>query len=105
VAVAVYVVSFMLLRALSRYREYAADRGAAVLTGRPSALASALLALNDRMASIPTRDLRTAAQMNAFFIIPARQKSWLMHVFATHPSIEKRIAALARYEEQLQRGA
>jgi heat shock protein HtpX len=103
VSVAVYVVSFMLLRALSRYREYAADRGAAVLTGRPSALASALLALNDRMGTIPTKDLRTAAQMNAFFIIPARQKAWVMRFFATHPPIEKRVAALARYEEQLQR--
>jgi heat shock protein HtpX len=103
VSVAVYVISFMLLRALSRYREYAADRGAAVLTGRPSALASALLALNDRMGTIPTKDLRTAAQMNAFFIIPARQKAWVMRFFATHPPIEKRIAALARYEEQLQR--
>ena len=105
VSVAVYVISFMLLRALSRYREYAADRGAAVLTGRPSALSSALLALNDRMQAIPTRDLRTAAQMNAFFIIPARPKTWVMHLFATHPPIEKRIAALARYEEQLQRRA
>ena len=103
VSVAVYVVSFMLLRALSRYREYAADRGAAVLTGRPSALASALLALGDRMGTIPTKDLRTAAQMNAFFIIPARQKAWVMRFFATHPPIEKRIAALARYEVLLQR--
>jgi heat shock protein HtpX len=103
VSVAVYAVSFMLLRALSRYREYAADRGAAVLTGRPSALASALLTLNERMSAIPTKDLRAAAQMNAFFIIPARQKAWLMSLFATHPPIEKRVAALARYEEQLQR--
>ncbi len=103
VSVAVYAVSFMLLRALSRYREYAADRGAAVLTGRPSALASALLALNERMGTIPTKDLRAASQMNAFFIIPARQKAWLASLFATHPPIEKRLAALARYEEQLQR--
>ena len=102
VSVAVYVVSFILLRALSRYREYAADRGAAILTGRPSALASALLTLNDRIGTIPTKDLRTVAQMNAFFIIPARQKAWLMSVFATHPPVEKRVAALASYEEQLQ---
>lgn len=105
VSVAVYVVSFMLLRALSRYREYAADRGAAVLTGRPSALAAALLVLNERMTSIPTKDLRSAAQMNAFFIVPAHQKAWLMSLFATHPPLEKRLAALARYEKQLQRRA
>lgn len=103
VSVAVYVISFMLLRALSRYREYAADRGAAVLTGRPSALSSALLVLNDRMGSIPSKDLRAATQMNAFFIIPTRQKQWTMGLLATHPPIEKRVAALARYEEQLQR--
>ena len=103
VSVAVYAISFMLLRALSRYREFAADRGAAVLTGRPSALSSALLLLNDRIGSIPSKDLRTATQMNAFFIIPTRQKQWLMGLFATHPPIEKRVAALARYEEQLQR--
>ncbi len=102
VSVAVYVISFMLLRALSRYREYAADRGAAVLTGRPSALSSALLLLNDRMGSIPSKDLRTATQMNAFFIIPTPQKQWMMGLLATHPPIEKRVAALARYEEQLQ---
>ncbi len=103
VSVAVYAISFMLLRALSRYREFAADRGAAVLTGRPSALSSALLLLNDRIGAIPSKDLRTATQMNAFFIIPTRQKQWLMGLFATHPPIEKRVAALARYEEQLQR--
>ncbi len=102
VSVVVYVVSFVLLRALSRYREYAADRGAAVLTGRPSALSSALLKISGTMERIPQRDLRTATQMNAFFIVPARRKGSLMSVFATHPPLEKRIAALSRLEAQLQ---
>ena len=69
----------------------------------PSALSSALLLLNDRMGSIPSKDLRAATQMNAFFIIPTRQKQWMMGLLATHPPIEKRVAALARYEAQLQR--
>jgi heat shock protein HtpX len=102
VSVVVYVVSFVLLRALSRYREYAADRGAAVLTGRPSALSSALLKISGTLERIPARDLRTASQMNAFFIVPARRKGSLMSIFATHPPLEKRIAALSRLESQLQ---
>jgi heat shock protein HtpX len=102
VSVAVYAISFMLLRALSRYREYAADRGAAVLTGRPSALSSALLKINGTMERVPSRDLRSAAAMNAFFIVPARPKGSLRNLFATHPPIEKRIAALSRLESQLQ---
>jgi heat shock protein HtpX len=103
-SVVVYVISFVLLRALSRYREYAADRGAAVLTGRPSALSSALMKISGRLEQIPDRDLRTATQMNAFFIVPARRKgnSSIMNVFATHPPLEKRIAALSRLEGQLQ---
>jgi heat shock protein HtpX len=102
VSVAVYAISFMLLRALSRYREYAADRGAAVLTGRPSALSSALLKISGTMQRVPTRDLRSAATMNAFFIVPARPKGSLRNLFATHPPIEKRIEALNRLESQLQ---
>jgi len=102
VSVAVYAISFMLLRALSRYREYAADRGAAVITGRPSALSSALLKIDGAMQRIPSRDLRSAATMNAFFIVPAGAKGSLTNLFATHPPIEKRIAALSRLEAQLQ---
>lgn len=102
-AVGVYAVSFMLLRALSRYREYAADRGAAVLTGRPSALASALMTLEQSMIKIPSKDLR-AAELNAFFIIPVRAKNSVTALFATHPPVQKRIEALARYEAQLQQG-
>jgi heat shock protein HtpX len=102
VAAAVYAISFMLLRALSRYREFAADRGSAVLTGRPSALASALLKISGNMEWIPGRDLRTVEGMSAFFIVPARAKNSLMNLFADHPPLEQRLAALERLESQLQ---
>ena len=102
VSVLVYAISFVLLRALSRYREFAADRGSAILTGRPSALASALIKISGTMERIPTNDLRTAEGMSAFFIIPARAKNSLMNVFADHPPLEKRLAALSRLEAQLQ---
>jgi heat shock protein HtpX len=102
VSVVVYAVSFVLLRALSRYREYAADRGAAVLTGRPSALSSALLKISGTIEQIPARDLRAVGTMNAFFIVPASRKGSLSRLFATHPPLEKRIAALSRLESQLQ---
>jgi heat shock protein HtpX len=102
VSVVVYAISFVLLRALSRYREFAADRGSAILTGRPSALASALIKISGTMERIPRNDLRTAEGMSAFFIIPARAKNSLMNVFADHPPLEKRLAALQRLEAQLQ---
>jgi heat shock protein HtpX len=102
VAAAVYALSFLLLRALSRYREFAADRGSAVLTGRPSALASALLKISGTIERIPSRDLRTAEGMSAFFIVPARAKKSLMNIFADHPPLEQRLAALERLESQLQ---
>jgi heat shock protein HtpX len=102
VAAVVYAISFMLLRALSRYREFAADRGSAVLTGRPSALASALLKISGTMERIPGRDLRTVEGMSAFFIVPARAKKSLMNIFADHPPLEQRLAALERLESQLQ---
>jgi heat shock protein HtpX len=105
VSVVVYAVSFVLLRALSRYREFAADRGSAVLTGRPSALASALLKISGTMERIPKNDLRGAEGMSAFFIIPARAKNSLMNVFADHPPLEQRLAALERLEGQLQSAA
>jgi heat shock protein HtpX len=102
VAVVVYAISFLLLRALSRYREFAADRGSAVLTGRPSALSSALLKISGTMERVPTQDLRRAEGMSAFFILPARTKKSLMNIFADHPPLEKRLAALQRLESQLQ---
>ena len=102
VSVVVYAVSFLLLRALSRYREFAADRGSAVLTGRPSALASALLKISGTIERVPSQDLRQAEGMSAFFIIPARAKKSLMNLFADHPPLEQRLAALERLESQLQ---
>ena len=105
VSVAVYAVSFLLLRALSRYREFAADRGSAVLTGRPSALASALLKISGTMDRVPNQDLRRAETMSAFFILPARTKKSLMNIFADHPPLEARLAALERLESQLQGAA
>jgi len=105
VSVLVYAISFLLLRALSRYREFAADRGSAVLTGRPSALASALLKSSGTIERIPSQDLRKAEGMSAFFIIPARTKRSLMNVFSDHPPLEQRLAALERLESQLQSAA
>jgi heat shock protein HtpX len=105
VSVLVYALSFLLLRALSRYREFAADRGSAVLTGRPSALASALLKISGTMEQVPSQDLRRAEGMSAFFILPARTKKSLMNIFADHPPLEQRLAALARLESQLQGAA
>ncbi len=105
VSVIVYAISFLLLRALSRYREFAADRGSAVLTGRPSALASALLKISGTMERVPNQDLRKAEAMSAFFILPARTKKSLMNIFADHPPLEQRLAALERLESQLQSAA
>jgi heat shock protein HtpX len=99
----VYVVSYLLLQALSRYREFAADRGSAVITGRPSALASALIKISNQMDQIPQRDLRAASgELAAFYIFPPKVKSTVATLFSTHPPIEARLDALARYESQLQ---
>ena len=102
VSLVVYFVSFLLMQALSRYREFAADRGAALITGRPSALASALVKISSGMSRIPQRDLRAASELNAFFIFPAGVGKGISGLFATHPPMEKRIAALQRLEAQLQ---
>jgi heat shock protein HtpX len=102
VALAVYVVSFFLMQALSRYREFAADRGAALITGRPSALSSALMKISGTMQRIPQQDLRAHSELNAFYIFPAGAKNSLFNLFSTHPPMEKRIAALQRLEAQLQ---
>ncbi len=100
----VYVISFFLMLALSRYREFAADRSAALVTGRPSAMSSALMKISGAMQRVPTQDLRDAERMNAFFIVPASVKGSVKSLFSTHPPMEKRIARLERMEEQLQRG-
>jgi heat shock protein HtpX len=99
VSLAVYVVSFFLMQALSRYREFSADRGAALITGRPSALASALVKISGGMQRIPQQDLRNTGELQAFFISPVGRIGGL---FSTHPPMEKRIAALQRLEAQLQ---
>jgi heat shock protein HtpX len=90
--------------ALSRYREYGADRGAAIVTGRPSALASALVKISGAMERVPNQDLREAQRMNAFFIVPTTVKNTVQTLFSTHPPMEKRIEALQRLETQLQAG-
>jgi heat shock protein HtpX len=103
VSAVVYVVSWLLLQALSRYREFAADRGSAIITGRPSALISALLKIDGGMSQIPQRDLRAAnGELAAFYIFPPKVKQSVANVFSTHPPLEKRIAALQRLETQLQ---
>jgi heat shock protein HtpX len=102
VSLVVYVVSFILMQALSRYREFAADRGAAMITGRPSALASALNKISAGMHQIPQRDLRSTSELQAFYIFPAGVGKSISGLFSTHPPLEKRIAALQRLEAQLQ---
>ncbi len=101
----VYAISFFLMQALSRYREFAADRGAALITGRPSALASALMKISGTMDRIPARDLRASSELSAFYIFPPGAKKAVTSLFSTHPPMEKRIAALERLEGQLQRSA
>jgi heat shock protein HtpX len=98
----VYILSFFLMLALSRYREFAADRGAALTTGRPSALASALVRISGAMQAVPTQDLREAERMNAFFIVPTSVKGAIQTLFSTHPPMEQRIERLQRLEAQLQ---
>jgi heat shock protein HtpX len=102
-AMAVYAISYFLMMALSRYREFAADRGAAVMTGRPSALSSALMKIAGGMERVPQKDLRTAhAEMSAFYIFPPGAKRSIFALFATHPPLEKRIARLEAMESRLQ---
>jgi heat shock protein HtpX len=107
VSIVVYAVSFLLIRMLSRYRELAADRSGALLTGQPSKLASALVKVTGDMARIPTRDLRTAEPLNAFFFAPAMHlsgKSGLSNIFSTHPSLERRLEELDKVQRQLNQG-
>jgi heat shock protein HtpX len=102
VSIAVWIISFLLIRALSRYREFAADRGSAIITGQPSHLASALMTISGVMERVPTRDLREVEGMNAFFIVPALSGESVMQLFSTHPSIEARIRALQKMERGME---
>ncbi|AOT62207.1 hypothetical protein A4G23_05101 [Streptomyces rubrolavendulae] len=105
VSALVYAVSFLLIRALSRYRELAADRAAALLTAKPSVLASALTKVSGDIARIPTQDLRTAQAFNAFFFTPALGPGTVVaRMFSTHPSLERRLEALARLSAELGEG-
>ncbi len=105
VSLAVWIVSFFLMQALSRYREFSADRGAAIITGRPSALASALMKISSGMHRIPQQDMRASGELAAFYIFPPGAGKAFAGVFSTHPPMDKRIAALQRLEAQLQGAA
>ena len=98
----VWIISYLLIRALSRYREFAADRGAAVITGHPSHLVSALMKISGAMDRVPTEDIRKAEGMNAFYIIPAISGKSIMALFSTHPSLKKRVAALEKMSRDME---
>ncbi|HEX5303360.1 MAG TPA: zinc metalloprotease HtpX [Streptosporangiaceae bacterium] len=106
VSAVVYAISFLLIRLLSRYRELSADRSGALLTGRPSSLAAALVKVTGDIGRIPTKDLRTAQPMNAFFFAPAMHLhgtggGGLSNLFSTHPSLERRLEELDKIQKQL----
>src|ERR671927_692376 len=103
VSMLVYVLSFILIRTISRYREYAADRGSALITGAPEYLMSALQKISSQMTLIPNRDLREVAGMNAFFIIPTSVKERTAELFMDHPPLEKRLAALGEIAREMGR--
>jgi heat shock protein HtpX len=103
VSVVTYFLSYILIRAISRYREYTADRGAALITGAPEYLMSALQKITGEIARIPQRDLRQVEALNAFFIIPTNLKSSFGQLFLTHPPTEKRIARLAQIAREMGR--
>lgn len=101
ISIAVWVVSFFLIRAVSRYREYAADRGSGILTGQPALLMSALTKIADTAKRIPNRDLRQAEALSAFMIVPAVSSNSVMELLSTHPSLEHRIEKLRALEREL----
>ena len=103
VSLLVWIVSFLLLRALSRYRELAADRGSAIITGAPSQLASALTKISGVMGRIPKKDLREVQGANAFFILPAVTGESIMELFSTHPSLKTRLDRLERLSQEIER--
>src|ERR671937_1960751 len=101
VSVITYAISFILIRTISRYREYAADRGSALITGAPEHLMSALQKIASGITQIPQRDLREVAGMNAFFIVPTNWRSQVGELFMDHPPLEKRLAALAAIAREM----
>jgi heat shock protein HtpX len=103
VSVVTYAVSYVLIRTISRYREYCADRGSALITGAPEYLMSALQKISSQMTLIPNQDLREVEGMNAFFIVPAKVKSATAELFMDHPPLEKRIEALAKIAREMGR--
>jgi heat shock protein HtpX len=103
VSIVTYILSYVLIRTISRYREYGADRGAALITGAPEHLMSALQKIAGTIQRIPSRDLREVEAMNAFFIIPTSVKKGAAELFATHPPMEKRLAALAKISREMGR--
>lgn len=94
VAVVTWVVSFLIIRAISRYREYSADRGGAIMTGKPDKLATALLKISGKIKVIPPNELKNVQKLNAFFIIPALSGSSIANLFSSHPPVEKRVQKL-----------
>jgi heat shock protein HtpX len=101
VSVLTYVISFILIRTISRYREYAADRGSALITGAPENLMSALQKIASGITQIPQQDLREVAGMNAFFIVPTNWRQQVGELFMDHPPMEKRLAALAQIAREM----
>jgi heat shock protein HtpX len=101
VSVITYIISFILIRTISRYREYAADRGSALITGAPENLMSALQKIANGITQIPQRDLREVAGMNAFFIVPTNWRQQVGELFMDHPPMEKRLAALAEIAREM----
>ena len=98
-----YLISFILIRTISRYREFAADRGSALITGAPENLMSALQKIASGITQIPQQDLREVAGMNAFFIVPTNWRAQVGELFMDHPPLEKRLAALAQIQREMGR--
>jgi heat shock protein HtpX len=101
VAMLTWAISFLIIRAISRYREFAADRGSAQMTGKPVKLANALMKISGTMKRIPTKDLREVEGLNAFFIVPALSGSTIGNLFSTHPPVEKRVQKLMEMEASM----
>lgn len=102
VAVVTWVVSFLIIRAISRYREYSADRGGAIMTGKPDKLATALLKISGKIKVIPPNELKNVQKLNAFFIIPALSGSSIANLFSSHPPVEKRVQKLKEMQSGME---